>query len=83
MVFTRARLAVFVDGCFWHRCPIHGTSPRTNSDYWAAKLDRNLTRDREITNRLLQAGWTVIRFWEHEVVDQPESVAASIARQVC
>lgn len=72
IVFTRHRLAVFVDSCFWHRCPMHGTFPLTNADWWAAKLARNVERDAQ-TDELLQAhGWTVIRAWEHEPT--PETV---------
>jgi DNA mismatch endonuclease, patch repair protein len=66
IVFPAARLAVFVDGCFWHRCPDHGISPRTNSAYWTAKLDRNVSRDRRNDRDLRAAGWAVIRVWEHE-----------------
>jgi DNA mismatch endonuclease (patch repair protein) len=68
VVFTRARVAVFVDGCFWHRCPEHGTRPRTHSGYWRAKLDRNVARDRRNDDALRSAGWTVVRVWEHEEV---------------
>lgn len=68
VVFTRRRLAVFVDGCFWHRCPQHATSPRANKEWWAAKLDGNVARDRDTDERLEQAGWSVIRLWEHEEV---------------
>ena len=70
IVFARARLAVFVDGCFWHRCPDHGTSPRVNSAYWRAKLDRNVERDRESDRLLAEAGWTALRVWEHEQVEE-------------
>jgi DNA mismatch endonuclease (patch repair protein) len=66
VVFSKARVAVFVDGCFWHRCPQHLTDPRTNSTYWAAKLDRNVARDRRNDAALEAAGWHVIRVWEHE-----------------
>ena len=66
IAFTRARLAVFVDGCFWHACPDHGTSPRTNSDWWQWKLERNVARDRDTDHLLAAAGWTVLRIWEHE-----------------
>ena len=66
IVFTRARVAVFVDGCFWHRCPEHGTSPKTNADWWRHKLDTNTRRDRATDTALAEAGWTVIRIWEHE-----------------
>ena len=69
VVFTRARLAVFVDGCFWHRCPQHGTSPRSNADWWRDKLDRNVQRDRDTDRVLSDAGWQVLRVWEHEPAD--------------
>lgn len=70
IVFTRKRVAVFVDGCFWHCCPEHGTKPRANAEWWEAKLGRNTERDAE-TNRLLaEAGWTVVRIWEHEDPDR-------------
>lgn len=65
IVFTRARIVVFVDGCFWHGCPEHGKPPRTNSRYWDAKIAINRTRDREQTAALEQAGWSVVRVWEH------------------
>lgn len=68
VVFLRARVAIFVDGCFWHRCPEHGTHPRTNSSYWQVKLDRNVARDRRNNDALTASGWTVVRVWEHEDV---------------
>src|SRR4051794_29597338 len=66
VAFTRARVAVFVDGCFWHGCPQHGVRPRTNAGYWAAKVRRNQERDRRNELALEQAGWRVLRVWEHE-----------------
>lgn len=66
LVFTRARVAVYVDGCFWHRCPVHATSPKSNSEWWREKLDANVRRDRDTDRRLTEAGWNVIRIWEHE-----------------
>lgn len=66
IVFGPARLAVFVDGCFWHCCPEHGTQPGSNTSYWGPKLARNVERDREVNEALVQAGWTVLRGWEHE-----------------
>lgn len=69
IVFTRRRLAVFVDGCFWHQCPTHGTMPRANREWWRDKLDRNVARDRDTDARLREAGWMVVRIWEHEAVD--------------
>jgi DNA mismatch endonuclease (patch repair protein) len=65
IVFTRKRLAVFIDGCFWHCCPEHGTSPRANIQYWTAKLERNVARDHRVNLALGAAGWTVLRVWEH------------------
>ncbi|MGQ2911093.1 very short patch repair endonuclease [Aeromicrobium sp.] len=66
IAFTRARVAVLVDGCYWHGCPEHGTRPRTNREWWDWKIQRNRDRDTD-TNRLLdEAGWTVVRVWEHE-----------------
>jgi DNA mismatch endonuclease (patch repair protein) len=76
IVFTRAKVAVFVDGCFWHRCPQHGTEPKANSAWWKVKLDKNVGRDRETDQVLTAAGWTVIRVWEHE---DPETAADHVA----
>ncbi len=73
IVFTRRRVAVFIDGCFWHGCPLHATQPKSNADYWGPKLARNILRDRETDVALRDAGWTVLRFWEHE--DPVEVVA--------
>jgi len=82
IVFTRAKVAVFVDGCFWHGCPRHRTQPTRNSDYWAPKLARNVERDREHDAALADHGWRVIRIWEHETAGEAtqrvaEAVAAS------
>lgn len=79
IAFTRIRLAVFIDGCFWHGCPQHATIPKSNADYWAPKLARNVERDRRSDADLGAAGWIVRRFWEHE---QPEVVADSVAEIV-
>lgn len=65
LVFPRHRLAVYVDGCFWHSCPIHATTPQTNTGWWQAKLDTNEARDRDTDRRLREAGWTPVRVWEH------------------
>jgi DNA mismatch endonuclease, patch repair protein len=66
ILFTRARLVVMVDGCFWHRCPDHGLAPRDNSEWWREKLDRNVKRDRRTDAELAELGWKVVRVWEHE-----------------
>jgi DNA mismatch endonuclease, patch repair protein len=73
IVFRRQKVAVFVDGCFWHGCPEHGTSPKTNAAYWSAKIGRNMERDRLNDAELTSAGWAVVRVWEHE----PPADAAS------
>ncbi|WP_444664303.1 very short patch repair endonuclease [Cellulomonas sp. CW35] len=69
IAFTRARLAVFVDGCFWHGCPDHGVRPRANSDWWREKLAANAARDRDTDRVLTKMGWRVLRVWEHETPD--------------
>jgi DNA mismatch endonuclease (patch repair protein) len=68
---------VFVDGCFWHSCPEHATRPKANSEWWSEKLEANRARDARHTQELEDAGWTVMRFWEHE---DPQSAAALVAR---
>jgi DNA (cytosine-5)-methyltransferase 1 len=76
MIFAESRVAVFVDGCFWHRCPIHSTSPKANAAWWDKKLAENHRRDEDTDRLLHQRGWTVLRFWEHE---DPEKSAQTIA----
>jgi DNA mismatch endonuclease, patch repair protein len=78
IVFTRQCVAVFVDGCFWHRCPEHGNSPRANSDYWGPKLDQNVERDRLVDERLKEAGWRVVRIWEHVNPDEASKLIAAV-----
>lgn len=75
LVFTRARVAVFVDGCFWHGCPEHHTVARTNAEFWEQKVQRNRERDAETTSVLREAGWRVLRVWEHE---DPVAVAREV-----
>ena len=75
VVFTKAKVAVLVDGCFWHGCAEHGTQPRANATYWQAKLAGNIARDRRNDQQLADAGWQVVRVWEHE---EPEAAAARI-----
>jgi DNA mismatch endonuclease (patch repair protein) len=79
VVFTRLRIAVFIDGCFWHGCRIHTTVPRTNVTYWGPKLARNGARDMNTTAELTDQGWTVLRYWEHENV---EAIADDIYKRV-
>ena len=77
IAFTARRVAVFVDGCFWHRCPEHGSKPAVNVGYWDPKLRRNVERDRAADTALAAAGWAVVRVWEHEPLEA--AVAAVIA----
>jgi DNA mismatch endonuclease (patch repair protein) len=79
VVFPRLLIAVFVDGCFWHGCPEHGTWPRANADFWREKILQNRQRDRDTDRRLRRAGWAVIRVWEHEDMD---SAAERVLRAV-
>ena len=79
VVFRRSRVAVFVDGCFWHSCPVHGRIPKTNSEWWAAKLEVTRRRDEDTVVHLQRAGWMVVRMWEH---DDPRPVAKRIFRLV-
>lgn len=67
LVFPAARLAIFVDGCFWHGCPAHATYPKTNAEFWAAKLRENIERDQRVNDQLRELGWRVLRIWQHEV----------------
>ena len=67
-IFPRQRLAVFVDGCFWHGCSKHGRKPHSNQHYWLAKMRRNKSRDRKVNHLLRNRGWNVLRLWEHELV---------------
>jgi DNA mismatch endonuclease, patch repair protein len=80
IVFPRQRVAVFIDGCFWHGCPAHKTPTfHTNTSFWLAKIERNAARDLDTTARLVEAGWFVLRYWAHET---PEAVAAAIEKAV-
>ncbi len=80
IAFTRVRVAVFVDGCFWHGCPEHGTSPRINESYWSAKIARNQQRDAENDARLRNLGWVVMRVWEHEETERAADAVEEMVR---
>jgi len=69
IVFTKKKVAVFIDGCFWHFCPLHGKIPQSNILYWIPKLEGNVQRDRLTDNALQTTGWTVLRIWEHEKIE--------------
>jgi DNA mismatch endonuclease, patch repair protein len=80
-VFPRARVAVFVDGCFWHGCPVHCRMPAANRAYWETKISRNVTRDRETDKRLIEAGWAVVRIWEHDDATDAALHLADVVRR--
>jgi DNA mismatch endonuclease (patch repair protein) len=73
-VFWRERVAVFVDGCFWHGCEKHGRRPGSNQEYWQSKLARNKRRDKRYTAELKQAGWRVVRLWQHDLASEPRVI---------
>ncbi|MBR8744261.1 very short patch repair endonuclease [Nocardiopsis sp. MG754419] len=79
LVFTRLRVAVFVDGCFWHGCPEHHTKAATNAGYWAEKVRVNRARDADTNARLVEEGWRVVRVWEHE---DPDAAAGRVIAEV-
>lgn len=79
IVFRPAKVAVFIDGCYWHGCPEHYVPPKTNQGYWSGKVAGNMARDQDTNHHLTAAGWTVLRFWEHE---SPDECARTILRVV-
>ena len=79
LIFSKERVAVFLDGCFWHSCPQHGTTPHSNRQWWVEKLQSNFKRDRRHDHELTAAGWLALRFWEHE---EPATVVDAIERHV-
>jgi DNA mismatch endonuclease (patch repair protein) len=83
IVFPTPRLAVFIDGCFWHGCPDHHTVAKTNADYWSAKVQRNRNRDMETDALLADAGWTVLRIWEHvDIAEAADIVQSAVEASV-
>ena len=81
LAFIGARVLVFVDGCFWHGCPKHGTWPKANSEWWRAKIQANRERDARNTTALRRLGWTVVRVWEHEPPEQAARRIAAVVRR--
>jgi len=81
IVFRSARVAVFVDGCFWHCCPEHATYPKNNADWWRVKLEANVARDRDTDQRLRKLGWLSVRIWEHESVERAVDRVATVVHE--
>lgn len=79
IVFPRQKLVVFVDGCFWHGCPLHYVRPKSNTSYWSPKIEANIARDRRQEAALEEEGWHVLRLWEHEIEADPEGCARRVA----
>ena len=79
-MFGPARVAVFVDGCFWHGCPVHATWPKNNAEFWREKIETNRLRDRDTDRRLVAAGWEVVRMWEHEDIEEAADRLERIVR---
>jgi DNA mismatch endonuclease (patch repair protein) len=81
IAFCKRKVAVFVDGCFWHGCPLHGTWPKRNSEFWRQKIRSNIERDRDTDRRLVALGWAVVRIWEHHSLEQAVAhIAAAHAK---
>lgn len=78
IVFTKKKLAIFIDGCFWHKCPICFKEPETRKEFWMKKIGSNVERDLKITHQLQEDGWTVLRFWEHEIREKPDDAVEKI-----
>lgn len=79
IVFIKKKIAIFIDGCFWHKCPIDFKEPETRKEFWMEKINSNIERDIKNTRKLQEDGWTVLRFWEHDVRKDPEQIVIKIA----
>lgn len=82
VVFTKSKLAIFIDGCFWHKCPECFVKPATRSKFWQEKIKGNIRRDKQVNEKIRSLGWQVLRFWEHEINSKPEKVVKNIAKKI-
>lgn len=82
IVFPGKRIVIFVDGCFWHCCPLHGAKPKTNREFWNKKLKKNKERDNKINRKLNEMGWKVLRFWEHQIKNNLKEVTEGIQQTI-
>jgi DNA mismatch endonuclease (patch repair protein) len=78
VVFIKKKIAIFVDGCFWHKCPVDFQEPATRKEFWIKKIQSNIDRDKKVNEQLKRDGWTVIRIWEHEIKKEPEKTVKKI-----
>jgi DNA mismatch endonuclease (patch repair protein) len=82
IVFTKKKIAIFIDGCFWHKCPICFQEPETRKEFWMKKIQSNIERDKKVNIQLKEMGWTVMRFWEHEIRKNPSLVIETIREKL-
>lgn len=82
IVFTKKKIAIFIDGCFWHKCPVCFQEPETRKEFWMKKIQSNVDRDKKVDERLKDDGWTVFRFWEHDVRKKPDAVVKVISKMI-
>lgn len=82
IVFTKKKIAVFIDGCFWHKCPVCFQEPATRKEFWMKKIQSNIDRDERVNKQLKEDGWTVIRIWEHEIRKEPDSAVKKVIRML-
>jgi len=78
IVFIKKKVAIFIDGCFWHKCPVCFQEPETRKEFWIKKIQTNIERDKRVNEQLEKDGWTIIRIWEHEIRKEPEVVVKKI-----
>jgi len=78
IVFIKKKIAIFIDGCFWHKCPVCFQEPETRKEFWTKKIQSNIDRDKKVNKQLKNDGWTVIRIWEHEIKKEPENAIKKI-----
>ena len=78
IVFTKKKIAIFIDGCFWHKCPACFQEPETRKEFWMKKIQSNVDRDKKVNEQLQAEGWTIIRIWEHEIRKEPETILSKI-----
>jgi len=82
IVFTKKKIAIFIDGCFWHKCPVCFHEPETRKEFWMKKIQSNVDRDNKINEKLQADGWTVLRFWEHDVRKKPDTIVKKISELI-
>ncbi|MDD5186800.1 MAG: very short patch repair endonuclease [Methanoregula sp.] len=82
IVFTKKKIAIFIDGCFWHKCPVCFQEPETRKEFWMKKIQSNVDRDKKVDERLKDEGWTVFRFWEHDVRKNPDAIVKVISKMI-